>query len=83
MGGDEMLYGRAGLLWALLNVRAHQFDDETQKALSPVLNKIPELLRVMIDAGRQGSKDYNQKNGDPDAHPLMYAWMEGHYCFGA
>jgi hypothetical protein len=83
MGGDEMLYGRAGLLWALLNVRAHQFDDETQKALSPVLNKIPELLRVIINAGRQGSKDYIQKNGGQDAHPLMYAWMEGHYCFGA
>ncbi|KAJ5122592.1 uncharacterized protein N7443_002695 [Penicillium atrosanguineum] len=83
MGGDEMLYGRAGLLWVLLNVRAHEFDDETQKALSSVLNKIPELLRVIIDAGRQGSKDYIQKNGDQDAHPLMYAWMEGHYCFGA
>lgn len=83
MGGDEMLYGRGGLLWALLNVRAHQFRDETQKALSPVLEKIPDLLDVIIDAGRQGSNDFIQKNGDQDAHPLMYAWMEGHYCFGA
>jgi len=83
MGGDEMLYGRAGLLWVLLNVSAHRFEDETQKALSPVLERIPELLRVIIDAGRQNSKDYIQKNGEQDAHPLMYAWMEGHYCFGA
>ncbi|KAJ6120014.1 hypothetical protein N7523_004294 [Penicillium sp. IBT 18751x] len=83
MGGDEMLYGRAGLLWVLLNVRAHNFDDETQSGLSLLLDKIPQLLRVIIDAGRQGSNDYIQKYGDQDAHPLMYVWMEGHYCFGA
>jgi hypothetical protein len=27
MGGDEMLFGRAGLLWLLLNVRVHQFSE--------------------------------------------------------
>ncbi|KAJ5959827.1 uncharacterized protein N7479_006977 [Penicillium vulpinum] len=37
MGGDEMLFGRAGLLWALLNIRAHHFDKETQAVLSPML----------------------------------------------
>lgn len=83
MGGDEMLFGRAGLLWALLNIRAHSFDQETQGFLSSVLGAIPELIRVIIDAGRQGSKEYTEKNGAQDAHPLMYAWMEGHYCFGA
>lgn len=83
MGGDEMIFGRAGLLWTLLNVRAHTFDEQTQKALTPVLGKIPELIRVVIDAGRQGSKSYIEKNGDQEAHPLMYAWMEDHYCFWA
>lgn len=83
MGGDEMLFGRAGLLWTLLNVRAHNFDQETRGFLSPVLGAIPELIRVIVDAGRQGSKEYTEKNGAQDAHPLMYAWMEGHYCFGA
>ncbi|KAJ5679028.1 hypothetical protein N7462_007272 [Penicillium macrosclerotiorum] len=83
MGGDEMLYGRAGLLWTLLNVRKHQFSEKTRTALAPVLTMIPELLRVIIDAGRQGSKDYIQKHGTKDAQPLMYAWMEGHFCFGA
>lgn len=83
MGGDEMIFGRAGLLWTLLNVRAHTFDEQTQKALTPVLDKIPEFIRVVIDAGRQGSKSYIEKNGDQEAHPLMYAWMEDHYCFGA
>lgn len=27
LGGDEVLYGRAGLLWALLNLRAHLATD--------------------------------------------------------
>lgn len=83
VGGEDMLYGRTGLLWALLNVRAHQFDEETQKALSPVMAMIPELIRVIIEAGRHGSKEYIQKHGDKDAHPLMYVWKEGHYFFGA
>lgn len=83
MGGDEMLYGRAGLLWLLLNVRAHRFSEETGSALTPVLGMVPQLIRVIVEAGRAGSKDYVQKHGKKDAHPLMYAWMEGHYGFGA
>ncbi|KAJ5748208.1 uncharacterized protein N7511_009904 [Penicillium nucicola] len=83
MGGDEILFGRAGLLWTLLNIRAHTFDEHTQKALTPVLGKVPELIRVIIDAGRQGSKSYVEKNGNQEAHELMYSWMEDHYCFGA
>jgi hypothetical protein len=31
--------------------------------LSPVLEAIPELIRVIVDAGRQGSKEYTEKNG--------------------
>lgn len=83
MGGDDMLYGRAGLLWILLNVRAHQFNEETQNALAPVMAKVPDLVSAIVDAGRQGSKDYIEKHGSQDAHPLMYVWLEGHYFFGA
>lgn len=83
MGGDEMLYGRAGLLWVLLNIRAHQFDGRTQESLGPVFQTIPRLVDVIMDSGRQGSKAYIEKNGAEGAHPLMYAWMEDHYCFGA
>lgn len=83
VGGEDMLYGRAGLLWVLLNIRAHEFDEETQTALAPVLENIPELARRIIDAGRHGSREYTQKHGAQDAHPLMYPWKEGHYFFGA
>lgn len=82
MGGDELLFGRAGLLWALLNVRAHQYDDKTQKALVPLLQLIPKLIDTIVDAGREGSRLFTEKNGEENAHPLMYAWMEGHYAFG-
>jgi hypothetical protein len=83
MGGDEMLFGRAGLLWLLLNVRAYKFSADTETALAPVLDMIPQLIRVIIEAGREGSKDYVQSHGEEDAHPLMYPWMEGHYALGA
>lgn len=83
VGGEDMLYGRAGLLWVFLNIRVHKFDDETQTSLAPVLETIPKLVRLIIDAGRHGSKEYTQKHGAQDAHPLMYPWKEGHYFFGA
>lgn len=83
MGGDEILYGRAGLLWLLLNVRTHQYHEENRELLLPVIAKIPQLIRVIVDAGRHGSKDFIQNHGREHAHPLMYAWMEGHYGFGA
>lgn len=83
VGGEDMLYGRAGLLWVLLNIRTHQFDEETQNVLSPALETIPDMVRVIIEAGRHGSKEYTQKHGKKDAHPLMYTWKEGHYFFGA
>lgn len=83
MGGDDMLFGRPGLLWMLLNIRAYRFNEETQKALLPIMQSIPQLLVMIIDAGRQGSKDYTEKHGEQEAHPLMYAWMEGYYFFGA
>lgn len=83
VGGEDMLYGRAGLLWVLLNIRAHRYDEETRSALSPVLGLIPDLVRVIIEAGQHGSKEFTQKHGAQDAHPLMYPWKEGHYFFGA
>ena len=36
MGGDEVLYGRAGLLWAILNLRNHVSNAGARTALDPV-----------------------------------------------
>lgn len=83
LGGDEILYGRAGLLWSILNIRAHKFDDETQKALDPLYEAVPKLVDVIIEGGRQGTKDCAKQYGEKDTLPLMYMWMEGYYCLGA
>ena len=82
MGGDELMYGRSGLLWALINIRAHIFNEETTEALAPVLGAIPCLIDVIIDAGRQGSEEYS-KNGTSNSLPLMWMWSEGLYYLGA
>lgn len=83
MGTDEVLFGRAGLLWALINIRTRKFDKETSNALSPVLEAIPRLIDVIIDAGRHGSRNYSNQHGTKASLPLMWVWMEGYYGLGA
>jgi hypothetical protein len=87
MGGDEVLYGRAGLLWALLTIRKHMFEEKTEKAvrraLGPALKSIPQLIDAIIAAGKQGSREFIEKYGSSDAFPLMWPWIEDRYGLGA
>ncbi|KAK9489754.1 hypothetical protein V1508DRAFT_442406 [Lipomyces doorenjongii] len=83
MGSDEVLYGRAGLLWALLNIRIHVFDAKTTEALLPVFEAVPRLVDVIIQAGRQGSRDFAKIHGEQHAFPLMWVLHEGYYGLGA
>ncbi|KAK9482880.1 hypothetical protein V1527DRAFT_454615 [Lipomyces starkeyi] len=83
MGGDEVLYGRAGLLWAILNIRTQVFDTEIREALLPVFEAVPRLVDVIIEAGRQGARDFAQIHGEQNALPLMWMWLEGYYGLGA
>lgn len=82
IGVDEVLYGRAGLLWAILNLRTRGFDTETRNALLSIFETVPKLIDVIVDAGRQGSRDYIKKYGEKNALPLMWIWMEGRYGLG-
>ncbi|KAH8422845.1 lanthionine synthetase C family protein [Aspergillus melleus] len=82
MGGDEVLFGRAGLLWAVLNIREHTFDEQTMAFLQPVFDTVPALIDAIVDAGRLGRKAYIDKHGSEGALPLMWTWMEGHYGLG-
>ncbi|KAK1141214.1 hypothetical protein N8T08_009253 [Aspergillus melleus] len=82
MGGDEVLFGRAGLLWAILNIREHTFDEQTMAFLQPVFDAVPALIDAIVDAGRLGRKAYIDKHGSEGALPLMWTWMEGHYGLG-
>ncbi|RAL09518.1 lanthionine synthetase C family protein [Aspergillus homomorphus CBS 101889] len=83
MGSDEVLFGRAGLLWALLNLRLRSYDDETAKALGPVFEQIPRLVDMIIAGGIRGHKDFALNHGDEDALPLMWHWKEDRYSLGA
>ncbi|KAK9310880.1 Lanthionine synthetase [Lipomyces starkeyi] len=87
LGGDEVLYGRAGLLWALLTIQKHMFEEKTEKAvrlaLQPALKAIPQLIDNIIAAGRQGSRKFIEKHGPSDAFPLMWPWIEEYYGLGA
>ncbi|KAL4896494.1 lanthionine synthetase C family protein [Aspergillus ambiguus] len=83
MGADDALYGRAGLLWTLLNLRAHETDEKTSVSLKPIFEPIPLLIDKIVDAGRKGHRSYIQKHGTQNALPLMWPWHEAHYGLGA
>lgn len=84
LGADEVLFGRTGLLWVLLNIRAKAdtFPSAQRQLLRPVLGKIPDLLRRIVDSGREGSAHYVKKHGEKDALPLMWPWKPGHCGIG-
>lgn len=85
LGGDEILYGRSGLLYSILIIRSHnhRFDEETRKALNPLYEAIPRLVDSIVEGGKQGANDFSKQYGEKDKMPLMYMWMEGFYCLGA
>ncbi|PYI12844.1 lanthionine synthetase C family protein [Aspergillus violaceofuscus CBS 115571] len=83
MGSDEVLFGRAGLLWALLNLRLRDYEDETAQALTVVFKEIPRLVDRIIASGVVGREDFISKHGDQDALPLMWHWKEDRFSLGA
>ena len=82
-GVDEVLYGRAGLLWAVLNIRSYTFDKALQTKLRPVFDAVPRLVDAIIDAGRRGARDFVKINGEKDAFPLMWPYKDERYSLGA
>ncbi|KAL4928178.1 lanthionine synthetase C family protein [Aspergillus undulatus] len=84
LGADEVLFGRAGLLWVLLNIRSRLTDlpQAQRELLKPAVRRIPEVLRVIIGAGREGATEHVQKHGEEEALPLMWPWKPGHYGIG-
>ncbi len=83
MGGDEVLYGRAGLLWAVLNLQQHAFDENTSTALDPVFGAVPKLVAAIIDSGILGAQQYVKLHGGTNAMPLMWPWFDEYYGVGA
>ncbi|KAL4948167.1 hypothetical protein BDW69DRAFT_189523 [Aspergillus filifer] len=84
LGADEVLFGRAGLLWTLLNIRTRvsHFEPVQQQRLQSVLGRIPELAITILDAGRRGAAEYVREYGGDGALPLMWPWHPGHHGTG-
>ncbi|KAL4796337.1 hypothetical protein BDV19DRAFT_388473 [Aspergillus venezuelensis] len=84
LGADEVLFGRAGLLWTLLNIRTRlpHFETTQQQRLQTVLGRIPDLASTILEAGRQGAAEHVRKHGQDDALPLMWPWHPGRHGIG-
>lgn len=85
LGGDELIFGRAGLLWALLTLKKHVTGTSgpITAHLDTASQSIPKLVDAIIAGGKQGSQDFVKLYGSRDALPLMWQWMEGYYALGA
>jgi len=92
MGVDEVLYGRTGLLWALLQMdeadaegqmRWNEEKLSTKKSILDMLHvSIPKLCRTIIQAGLSGAADFIERHGSEDAMPLMWSWIDTFYSLG-
>jgi hypothetical protein len=82
MGVDEVLQGRTGLLWSIIQIR-NAVNHETQTALEPLFETVPQLMNVILDAGRRGAQQYVERYGNEDALPLMWSWIDQFCSLGA
>jgi hypothetical protein len=78
MGVDEVLQGRTGLLWSILQIKK-TVSHEPQTPWEPLFQTTTQLVDVILEAGRRGSQEYAEKHGTEDALPLMWSWID-HFC---
>lgn len=80
-GLDEVLQGRAGLLWAILIIRSIA---ETQDKLA-LIDSLVQSIRPLIDritaSGVRGSEQFNTSTESADG--FMWPWINKFYGFGA
>lgn len=83
-GVDEVLYGRAGLLWAVVNFRHHcrALDKETKANVKFLFDAIPKLVEAIIDGGIRGARDYVKNYGEKGALSLMWVYKDERYSLG-
>lgn len=81
--GEEVLYGRGGLLWAIENLKVHPFDDDGQRYLRHVFAHTQGLVSIMMEAGEEGAEEFVEKYGNENALPLMWLREDRHCSLGA
>ncbi|KAL2843409.1 hypothetical protein BJX68DRAFT_243937 [Aspergillus pseudodeflectus] len=91
LGADEVLFGRAGLLWTLLNIRQWEvegkdvFDPKQKGLLAGALGDeiVGRLIEVIVRAGQQGGAEcqriLGEKGqsllGDRDSQVMPLMWV--------
>lgn len=87
LGADELLFGRAGLLWAVLTIQRHCLEEQAKTTigprLEPILQHLPKLVDAILAAGKQGSQDFEKQHGRKAPLPLMWPWLDNHYALGS
>jgi hypothetical protein len=85
MGVDEVLCGRSGLLWAILEIRKRCPEGESRAAFAPVFQHIHKLVQSILAAGRAGAQLHRQTAGDGNVvnMPLMWSWFDHFFSLGA
>ncbi|KIO28489.1 hypothetical protein M407DRAFT_181163 [Tulasnella calospora MUT 4182] len=87
LGGDGVLYGKAGLLWGMLNVSAALAEglgqDRHREELEEFINEdsIRDLVENIIEDGMAGAEDYKAEFGH-EGPELAWPW-HGKYYLGA
>ena len=79
MGVDEVLCGRAGLLWALLELQRRQ-PDGLEGELGDMVR---DLVKAVLSAGREGAEDFKREHPDSEKWPFAWPWLNGFLGFGA
>lgn len=84
MGIDEVLYGRAGLLWAIIllqdcsAVAAATPDTELDHVLAGIHQRTPDLVQSIVDAGSAKSTD----DASMQATVLSWPWIGNFHGLG-
>jgi len=95
MGGDEVLFGRAGLLSAMLEIKKEASHTQQGQSDGPgaeisrkiaefANNAIPKLTRTIVQAGKEGGDKMLKSAADPgSACPISWPWIDSYYSLGA
>ncbi|KAF2666782.1 hypothetical protein BT63DRAFT_427196 [Microthyrium microscopicum] len=91
-GVDEVLAGRCGFLWMLLQIVSVNTSDSTSLASwskandevkSVTIGSVEKIYGVIIDSGIEGAKDFIKQHNSEDKMPLMWPWLNEYYGLGA
>lgn len=84
LGSDEVMFGRAGLLWAMLNlniwVKSPELPPQKLADLSSIINKtsMEGIIKRILEAGKAGAQLYKQEQWttfDVGVAQLELSWI--------